>query len=98
MKTLICFKGSLATSLMNFMTLARPIRGETSKEDCADVVLGPEALYSQYQYNKNLLEKNENRREPAKHAWHLNSLYPFKILVAELDGVSLYKITAREPL
>lgn len=95
MKTLICFKDNLATSLMNFMALARPIRGETSKEDCADVVLGPEALYSQYQYNENLLEKNENRREPAK---HLNSLYPFKLLVAELDGVSLYKITAPEPL
>lgn len=79
------------------MALARPIRGETSKEDCADVVSGPEALYSQYQY-ENLLEKNENRREPAKHAWHLNSLYPFKMLVAELDGVSLYKITAPELL
>lgn len=37
---------------MTFMALARPIRGETSREDCADVVLGPEALYSQYQYSK----------------------------------------------
>lgn len=31
---------------MNFMALARPIRGETSKEDCADVVSGPEALFT----------------------------------------------------
>lgn len=53
---------------MNFMALARPIRERTSKEDCADVVLGREALCSQYQYSQTLLEMSENGREPTKHA------------------------------